>query len=558
MAGTGKLNLILGTPPRILIVDNDERASDIYKELVKHWGYLPVVAQGSGNDLLDDARKKARKYRCHLALVDMRLIDDSDEDDTSGLDLIEQIKPAACIVVSGHGKVSIAMKSVQEKGAASFIGKEDGPLAIKKAIETEIQKRSACARKLKIASINLLYPVPRTLFDPNISVEYHDQIADALALLFPEAHSLRIEKLLSGNSETGMLTAPRPRSIVLKIYEDDFQPVIVKFARPHKIEKEVRLFKKYIDRRLVGAFRPTLDGYTVLWDIGAIKLSYVGNITQTFPHFFQTQPIEKIERTLEHFFMHTWAEHYKKARKASEISLFELYCSVWDKDWYQRVLSFKPLVPAEEMGNELWSRLGVKDPLHWLIENVASNDRKKDLSWVKETRVAITHGDLHADNLLVDDSDHAWVVDFERSGEGHALQDFVELESDLINRIVGSRDDIPSFYALCVTVCSMCEIGDNTLLENQSLTWDEETLKLLKTIDVIRKLACKCSKIMDAREYLLCLFFNTVFRATITQAQTQEKSQKRAFMLASILCSRLERWNDPWPPQIWKDLLTGR
>jgi thiamine kinase-like enzyme len=52
---------------------------------------------------------------------------------------------------------------------------------------------------------------------------------------------------------------------------------------------------------------------------------------------------------------------------------------------------------------------------------------------VAETSIAITHGDLHAGNLLIDDSNNIWVIDFERTGEGHVLQDFIELESDLIN-----------------------------------------------------------------------------------------------------------------------------
>ena len=557
MAGTGRLINMLDTIPRVLIVDNDERTVRIYQDLVSHWGFSPVIAEGSGDDLLEDARRKAREHRCHLALVDMRLIDDSDEDDTSGLDLILQIKPTAGIVVSGHGSVKVAIKSVQEKGAASFVGKEDGPLAIKNALDAQILKKSASARKLKIAPGDLLHLIARTLFDESVPTQYYDQIVDVLAQLFPEAHHLRLEKFLPGYPASGLLTAPRPRSVVLKVHEDDFQPVIVKFARPHKIVKESDRFKKYIDRRLVGSFCPKLDDYKVLWNIGAIKLSYVGNIDRTFSQFFQTQPIEKIERSLEKFFTHTWSEQYKRIKKVSKSSLFDLYCSVWDDDWYQRALNFRPLAPADAMGLETWSKISAKDPLRWLIEDVASN-RRKDASWVKETKVAITHGDLHADNLLIDDSDNAWVVDFERSGEGHALQDFVELESDIVNRMACGRDDFPSFYFLCLAVSGMKEIGDNSLFEGQHFTWDDDTEKLLKTVAVIRKLARQSTGIVDAREYLISLLFNTIFRATIIPPKTQEKNQQRALMLASMLCYRIEHWDDAWPPETWNNLLAGR
>ncbi|MDX9992850.1 MAG: phosphotransferase, partial [Anaerolineales bacterium] len=487
MAGTGRLISMLDTVPRVLIVDNDERTARIYQDLVSHWGFYPVVAQGSGDGLIEDAQHKARQYRCHLGLVDMRLIDDSDEDDTSGLELVTKIKPASGIVVSGHGNIKIAMKSVQEKGAAHFVGKEDGPLAIKNALDAEILKKSASARKLKIVPADLLYLTARTLFTESVSPEYHDQIVDALSILFPEAQHLRLEKLLPGNSGLGLITAPRPRSVVLKVYEDDFQPVIVKFARCHKVVKEVDCFRKYIDRRLAGSFCPKMDGNVVLWDIGAIKLSYVGNIEQTFPHFFKIEPIEKIEHTLNRFFSHTWRDHYKRSKKVSKVSLFELYCSVWGDEWFQRAVNFRPLNPEGAMGSELWSKISAKDPLSWLIEDVANGSRK-DASWVSETRTAITHGDLHADNILIDDSNNAWVVDFERTGEGHALQDFVELESDIVNRIACNRDDYPTFFWLCLAVSAMQKIGDDSLFEFHNFSWDDDTKKLLETIAIIRRL----------------------------------------------------------------------
>ena len=49
--------------PRVLIVDNEEDIVKLYRELVALWGFSPVIAEGIGNDLLDDARKKARDFR---------------------------------------------------------------------------------------------------------------------------------------------------------------------------------------------------------------------------------------------------------------------------------------------------------------------------------------------------------------------------------------------------------------------------------------------------------------------------------------------------------------
>ena len=69
--------------PRVLIVDNNERVKNMYNELVTHWGYEPILANGIGKDLLEDAKTKAKERRCPLVLVDLRLVDDWDDEEGS-------------------------------------------------------------------------------------------------------------------------------------------------------------------------------------------------------------------------------------------------------------------------------------------------------------------------------------------------------------------------------------------------------------------------------------------------------------------------------------------
>ena len=67
------------------------------------------------------------------------------------------------------------------------------------------------------------------------------------------------------------------------------------------------------------------------------------------------------------------------------------------------------------------------NPVTWVLKH------RVDSSTLS-ARQAITHGDLHGDNIFVDDI-HAWAIDFERSGEGHILRDFTELEVDILTRL---------------------------------------------------------------------------------------------------------------------------
>src|SRR5215216_5356074 len=93
---------VISTTPRILLVENDKRVRESYEVLLRYWGYSPIPAIGEGKALIKDAVVKARTNRCILALIDLRLLDDFDDDDTSGLKLAKEIGPVRSIILSGY------------------------------------------------------------------------------------------------------------------------------------------------------------------------------------------------------------------------------------------------------------------------------------------------------------------------------------------------------------------------------------------------------------------------------------------------------------------------
>src|SRR5215213_9620460 len=101
--------------PRVLIVENAPRWRNDHKQNMDEWGYQTFVAEGVGLALIDDAKNKARQHRCHVALVDMRLQDDSNYNDTGGLSLVPFLKPAVCIIISSYGDLATVRKALKEK-----------------------------------------------------------------------------------------------------------------------------------------------------------------------------------------------------------------------------------------------------------------------------------------------------------------------------------------------------------------------------------------------------------------------------------------------------------
>jgi CheY-like chemotaxis protein len=536
--------------PRILLVENDRRVRESYRVLLRYWGYFPVFAVGEGRALLKDAVAKARKFHCILALIDLRLLDDSDEEDTSGLQLVKQISPARSIILTAFPTQQILRQMLDQYRDIPFLSKIDAPERIKQTLDREAAKICAAKRGLHISPAELLDEISRTTFASLIG-EYPDQIADVLAQLFPAAKNIRIERLDSSLFSSHASDVPRPHSVVLKVYEEDYEPVVVKLARAAKVKVEVDRYEKFISRKIGGNFTAKLERYTPLWDIGGAVYTYIGDFdVKTFSRYYEEHPIEDIRDCLEAFFTVSWGRHYERKQLQTNVSLFDLYRDVWG-DWYtKRVRDFSThnVWPADGIGE----RLELPNPIEWFRTRIAEN-REFDLSIVETTQRAITHGDLHGDNLLIDSRKNTWVIDFERSGEGHALQDFIELESDIINRLEAPAENTSSYYDMCQVVVRQTLI--KPLEDSEMKSRDPRIRKALQTISLLRSLALKCTGICDARQYLLGLLFNTLFRATINNNEKSHDRQVRALMLAGIFCHRLDHWSESWPPEQWKSIL---
>lgn len=129
---------------RVLIVENDPNLRADHIGNLNRWGYESVVAEGQGEALLQDAREKAQAYRCQVALVDMRLLDDYNRNDTSGLDLVSDLKPTVSIIVSGHGDRATTRNALKEKRAYDFVGKEEGPAALRQVVAEAAESFCVC------------------------------------------------------------------------------------------------------------------------------------------------------------------------------------------------------------------------------------------------------------------------------------------------------------------------------------------------------------------------------------------------------------------------------
>jgi hypothetical protein len=181
------------------------------------------------------------------------------------------------------------------------------------------------------------------------------------------------------------------------------------------------------------------------------------------------------------------------------------------------------------------------NPVPWVLQ------RAED-SLIPGARQTVTHGDLHGDNLFTD-GEHAWAIDYERAGPGHILRDFVELEVDLVTRLLSLPEmDLSLLYELAVVLAEPSE-PTAPFRPTKKLLANPETHKALDVIARLRKLAYEMTRYPSSQEYCWGLLLDALFVATVVSEESPQREQ--ALLLGSVLCGRLRHWGKEWPPKDW-------
>ena len=369
--------------------------------------------------------------------------------ESTGLLLIPKLAPTISIVLSGYGDrntVRRALKSPPDppQRAYDFIGKEDGPGQLLAVIEDAA--RNACA--LRPVAFNWSPDLGsgaliKQFFPADASVP-HDEVDEVLRRLFPLAQCLKIEVI--GGDSHGVSTPPQQRSVVLKVTADDHaRPVIVKLARVQRMTEEVKRFAQvapYFPATRFSRLQDTVE----LWDLGGAVYEFLGgdgaHPLQLFTEYYAAHQVEDIRQVLGRL-VEFWKPLYDLQMRPSEErkTLFRAYCDVWGGDWCERLLRSR----QDFQFPPQFSGLDLPEPAAWLLQRMQLDGDGEYHAVTPNTDLAIVHGDLHGDNVFVDTRHDVWVIDFERTGPGPILQDFVELETDILTRLssLGQRPCLP-------------------------------------------------------------------------------------------------------------------
>lgn len=515
--------------PRLLVIDNDERIAFYLKTLFTKRGYAVYAAQGFGAALRENAITLARQVRPHVAIIDLRL-DDDFTDEPTGLLLLPDLDSTCCILYSAYLAPTVLSRVKRQYSVFDWVDKQDIERLFV-VVDEAASQTNAGRRQLQIQwpdswqraeLIQALFNEAPT--QPEVYI-----LDDIVAQLFKGNARILLETL--NNAADAPRSVARGRSVVAKVYPDHLQPMVLKLGHARRTRREYTNYQEYIHNQLPGLFYTHVEKHVAFWDLGGTIYSFVGAGQQVMPtfaiHYARTTAVDTILSPLYHLFCSVWQPHYAAAVPMEAPSLLTAYQEIFQLE--EKLARIDPHL-IEKLQAQLTRPL--VDPVQWVRTS-------GEQSAIAGARQAVTHGDLHGDNLFVEE-DHAWIIDFERTGPSHALRDFAELEMDIFARLLPqSAIEWATLYQLARLLVEPTA-PDMPLAVDPLLAQNPEIEKARQTISRLRHLAHGVVQYSDQREHLWALLFDALFVASVTAMP--ETQRLRALLYGSVICQRLADW----------------
>jgi DNA-binding response OmpR family regulator len=558
----------------ILFADNDADFLNTRTEFLEKAGYRVLKAH-----TLEQARQQLSEAHVHVAILDVRMEDDDDPQDISGLVLAKdptyRVVPKIILTGRAHeyGIVREALRALPEgyPPAVDFVAKQEGPEVLIEAIERAFAEQVRINWDLNIRwgrQNELSSPYLVSLVAPDLPREQladrSAELEDALRKLFYDYQQVTLGRILTR----------RPGWVLLTAFAYRPQGQEEQFALAWGRREDI-LADRAGHESLPQATRRTLNlaksAETMRWGAIAYRLVDCEEIEEvtTFTRFYHQQPAGRVAATVTDLFQTTLHPWYARGREKRDRSV-ETLCREWlgSEGWgvsqpelerriaslSRATLSSGLLADLACLSNKVSFRFSTgqefscPNPLpHLFGERLATRP---------PTQCGTIHGRLDGASILVDRSGRTWVVDFGKVGPGPLLWDFVFLESSVRFDMM-KEADLAARHELEARLLAQRRLDDP--VDSEGLTADAE--KALQTIRAIRGQAGRAVG-PEIEPYLMGLLFCAQGRLLDYRPEWQYTRGElvtyvHAFLLLSMVCQRLAVLEDrlqQLPPQAARSL----
>lgn len=539
---------------RILLIEDQEQ---FYTPITRWLEDKSFHVTHAGTYL--EAKTAIHTSHFHLAIVDLNL-DNDDPDNEAGFDLLQEVRQIGlhpympCIMLTAYGDMRRTLRAFQDLRVAHFITKEAGfrrnlLTAVNDTFNTDIKINFDLEYDAKSTQI-----MAQIADDVNWSMTVKPdtplltmQLLDLFGKLFLDAKELAVSKLKPGLTGAAVIRVQptweygRGTSFVAKVGRDE------------KVRTEAERYEQYVINFLPPNTIAQVKDVAYTRHVGILLYTFTENDMvplKEFDEFYNAQDPLTIIQSLRNLFETTCLHWYDDSRSQSERqNLSTLYYDAFrfdEKKLIQRIQVVLPEYDAESPTYQ-FEQSGIQgiNPVYWLNQH----QDECELSIYN----SITHGDLTGRNIMVDQTNKCWLIDFYRTYDSHIMRDFVILETDIKYRLMPEL----SATEFLMLEKALLDIDDTGREQTMMVRLRPDVIKATAIINALRSFAIKfasggesSSNAASRREHLISLLMTTMNVVRLRHVKEERKLQ--AMLSASLICAELDRvaGREPFYPQI--------
>lgn len=509
--------------PRVLIVDDDDGVRVELEKTLDRTGFQVTTAEDclSGWALFE-------KSNFDLVILDLRMPDfENNISKRAGIDFLKRIRALEnrnkasirVLVLTGFASVE-GVKDALNLGATNYVEKHE-IYQLKDRLLAEIKENLSSNESRNFDLI----------IDTSEGLALTDENIEVFQKLYSECRQISISPLLPGYSTARVFLVD---SINLK--GEKLIPFVTKIGDKSQIDIEHDNFKQYVEHKVGSGRYPEIIkvASSDSESLAGMRLSFIGADWRSMldlKTYFKTHDSADVCTVIEKLFEETFKFWHENKGHKEPLAILEHYGFFAD---FKKLRTAMDRFFKEYKGHEIIRFKDVSEAFYNPITSLEIfNEAFKNLKI--KTYVCTTHGDLNVRNVLVDNNKAGWLLDFQYTGKGHILTDFIELETSIKYGCFDARFE--DCWDLEKCLLSQADFRDD-------LHFNHSNPEIKKAFDVVKKMReyayLSVAPSRDMTEYYIGLIYYSLNMLRFPEKVISKDKKKSILLAVSLLFDRLK------------------
>lgn len=314
-------------------------------------------------------------------------------------------------------------------------------------------------------------------------------------------------------------------------------PLVMKLGEWPVIEAEIRGYTEHVKRYIQNNATQIIETERI-GECGGILYNFVGirgpeSRIFSLEDFYLSHTPDEILPVFDSLFQVVLRGWYGEPKK-KDIALYQEYNRFWKYDTIRAYAASRFSANPDQEEITLPFGLGRSTNPLWFVETVMPGR----LSQVFPVYESSVHGDLNLKNVLMDETNNLWLIDFAETRYSHILQDIVKLEAVIKGELV--KIDSPKTLAELVSL-DVPFLSAQTLSDIPDLPDFIENPALKKAFHCVRKLRQYADDVTpgdeDISQYYLALLPFTL--NLLSYSSVNEYEKEYGWIASSLICRHL-------------------